>query len=231
MAPRSKIIAVSGIDSGIGKTMVTGLLARWLHENGRRVITMKMVQTGCSGMSEDLIHHRKLAGLEMFEEDAMGLTCPYVFSVPGPPHLASRLDGRVINTEVIVEAADQLARNYDFVLVEGVGGLFVPLNETSMSIDVWAAANWPAILVTGPRPGSINHTLGSLEALDRRKIPLTGMIYNLDGSRNIDPRIVDDTRRLFADKLAYSGCEPKICDLPDVSCTESYCVDFSILFD
>lgn len=210
--------------------MVTGLLARWLQENGHTVVTMKMVQTGCRGISTDILQHRKLAGREMYEEDAMGLTCPYVFATPEPPHLAARLDGRAINTEVIVDAANQLAQTYEVVLVEGSGGLFVPLNERAMIIDVYAAMNWSAILVTSPRLGAINHTFSSLEALETRNIPLTGLIYNMGGSRNMDPRIVDDTRRLFGDKLAESGGERKICDIPDVSCTESYCVDFSILF-
>jgi len=99
-----------------------------------------------------------------------------------------------------------------------------------MVIDLIAEKNWPVLMVTSPRLGSINHTLAALEALDHRNISLLGLIYNLDGSRTTDPRIVDDSRRLFAERMADIGCEGKICDVPDVSCTESYCVDFSILF-
>lgn len=230
MAEHPKVIVVSGIDTGIGKTVVTGLLARWFKDNGIEAITMKMAQTGCETISEDIVEHRKLAGQEMVEEDAMGITCPYVFSVPCSPHLAARLDGRTIDTEVISKAAEELAKDYSHVLMEGVGGLYVPLNETTMVIDLCAEKNWPVIMVSGPRLGSINHTLAALEALDRRNISLVGLIYNLDGSKTTDPRIVDDSRRLFAERLADFGCEGKICDVPDVSCTESYCVDFSVLF-
>ena len=230
MAEYPKVIVVSGIDTGIGKTVVTGLLARWFKDNGINAITMKMAQTGCSTMSEDIMEHRKLAGQEMAEEDAMGITCPYVFSVPCSPHLAARLDGRLLDTEVIAKAAEQLAADYSHVLMEGVGGLFVPLNDTTMVIDLIAEKKWPVILVTGPQLGSINHTLSALEAIDRRNLSLVGLIYNLDGSRTTDPRIVDDSRRLFSERMADIGCEGKICDVPDVSCTESYCVDFSILF-
>ncbi len=231
MAGKGRVIVISGIDTGIGKTVATGLIARFFKDNGIEVITMKMAQTGCSGLSEDIIEHRKLAGQQMFEEDAMGITCPYVFPVPCSPHLAARLDGRTIDTEVIAGAAEQLAGKYEYVLLEGVGGLFVPLNETSMVIDLCTEKNWPVILVTGPRLGSINHTLAALEALDRRNIGLVGLIYNLDGSRSTDPRIVADSRLLFEEKIADLGSEKKICDIPDVSCTESYCVDFSILFN
>ena len=231
MAEYPKVIVVSGIDTGIGKTVVTGLMARWFKDNGIKAITMKMAQTGCDTMSEDIVEHRKLAGQEMVEEDAMGITCPYVFSVPCSPHLAARLDGRTIDTEVIGNAAEQLANDYSHVLMEGVGGLFVPLNDTTNVIDLCAEKKWPVILVTGPRLGSINHTLAALEALDRYNISLVGLIYNLDGSRTTDPRIVDDSRRLFSERMEDMGCEGKICDVPDVSCTESYCVDFSILFN
>ena len=231
MAEHPKVVVVSGIDTGIGKTVVTGLLARWFKDNAIEAITMKMAQTGCSSMSDDILEHRKLAGQELVEEDAMGITCPYVFPVPCSPHLAARLEGRSIDPEVIVRAAEQLVKEYSHVLMEGVGGLFVPLNESTLVIDLCAERNWPVLMVSSPRLGSINHTLAALEALDRRNISLVGLVYNLDGSRTTDPRIVDDSRRLFSERLSDIGFKGKICDVPDVSCTESYCVDFSVLFN
>jgi dethiobiotin synthetase len=225
------IIMISGIDTGIGKTVATGLLARWLHDGGRRVITMKMVQTGCANLSEDIVRHRELTGLPLQEEDAVGLTCPYVFSLPCSPHLAARLDGRRIEPQVIVEHARQLAEQYEYVLVEGAGGLFVPLNEAALLIDLPAAQQWPVVLVTSPRLGSINHTLAALEALERRSIRLQGLIYNLADAPDTDPRIVDDSRRFFARRLQDMGRAERLCDLPTVACTPSYCVDFSPLFD
>ena len=230
MAEKGKVIVVSGIDIGAGATVATGLLARWLKDNGKNVVTMKMVQTGGSGLSEELVEHRKLAGSEMLEEDAMGITCPYVFSVACSPHLAARLDGRTIDPGVIANSADILAGEYDYVLLEGVGGLFVPLNESSLVVDLCAAMGWPVILVTGPWNGSINLTLASLAELYRQDVSLQGLVYNLNTSRPTDPRIVDDTRRQFEQKIADLGWEDRICDIPDVSCTESYCVDFSLLF-
>ncbi len=172
---KKNIIVVSGIDTGIGKTIATGLMARWLKESGSSVITMKMVQTGCSRMSEDILEHRKLSGMSLQEEDAVGLTCPYIFSVPCSPHLAARLDGSYINPDVITSSARQLSEIYDYVLVEGVGGLFVPLNDQLTVIDLVAANSWPTILVTGPRLGSINHTLAALDALKSRADEIAGI--------------------------------------------------------
>lgn len=232
-AAPAPIIMISGIDTGIGKTVATGLLARWLQDTGRRVITMKMVQTGCANLSEDIVAHRQLAGLPLQEEDAVGLTCPYVFPVPCSPHLAARLDGRRIEPQVIAEHARQLADSseYEYVLAEGAGGLFVPLNEAALLIDLPAEQRWPVILVTSPRLGSINHTLAALEAIEHRGIRLQGLIYNLADAPDTDPRIVDDSRQLFARRLREMGRAERLCDLPAVSCTPSYCVDFSSLFD
>ncbi|MBL6957333.1 MAG: AAA family ATPase, partial [Chlorobium phaeobacteroides] len=82
------VIAIAGIDTGIGKSVATGLLARSLLESGSRVITQKMVQTGCQDVSEDILLHREIMGVPLQDVDRDGTTCPYVFSYPASPHLA-----------------------------------------------------------------------------------------------------------------------------------------------
>lgn len=225
-----KIMVVAGIDTAVGKTVATGLLARWFLEHGVRVITMKMVQTGNRGLSEDIREHRKLSGTELLEEDAMGETCPYVFSVPCSPHLAARLDGTFINTERIVKNVEQLASVYDLVLLETAGGLMVPLTEETMIIDLIEEQRWPVILVTSPRLGSINHTYAALEILHNRHISLQGVIYNRMMESETDRRITEDSRRLFTKRIQYYGYDCNVCDIPNIACTDSYCVDFSMIF-
>lgn len=227
---QDKIIVVSGTDSGVGKSVVSGLLARWLHESGRTAITMKMVQTGCTGISSDIVEHRKLSNVSLQEEDAMGLTCPYLFSQPFYPLLASRLDRRYIDPEIIADSAYQLAESYDHVIVEGTGGLFVPLTDETSIIDLIDAHGWSTLLVTTPVTGTINHTCGSLEALENRNIPIQGLIYNLKTVAEIDHRVIDDTRNVLNRYLDKMGLAGRMCDIPQVACTESYCVDFSSIF-
>lgn len=230
MTERGNIIVVSSIDVGIGKTVATGLIARWFKDNSSAAVTMKMVQTGGEGLSTDIMTHRRLADSVLLEEDAMGLTCPYILKADCDPYLAATLDRRVIDPDVIVAAADELATTFDHVLIEGTAGLFAPLTDTVCAVDLYAAQQWPVILVTGPRPGSINHTLAALDALTKHGVALQGMVFNLNGSSEMEPRIVADTRHLFTKKLAELECRDRICDIPDVSCTVSYCVDFSALF-
>jgi dethiobiotin synthetase len=160
----------------------------------------------------------------------MGLTCPYIFTQPLPPNLAASQDGRFIDPDIITESAHQLADDYDLVIMETCGGLFAPLQDDTHVIDYIGAQGWTTLLVATPAAGGISHTLALLETISFREIPLHGMVYNLNGCDSIDARVIDDGRRVLDRHLERIGQKGRICDLPAVSCTESYCVDFSSLF-
>lgn len=171
-------IFVSGIDTDAGKTYATAWYARRLAGEGRIVITQKFIQTGCRDSSEDIEAHRRLTGTGPLPEDAEGLTAPEIFSYPASAQLAARLDGREIDLGVIERATAELQRRYDTVLVEGAGGLMVPISDDYFAIDYVVEHRLPLILVTNGRLGSINHTILSLEAIERRGIELKAVIYN-----------------------------------------------------
>jgi dethiobiotin synthetase len=192
---QGQVYALSGIDTGIGKTIATGLLARALMQTNRAVITQKLVQTGCRGISEDILTHRQIMGTGNFREDVEGLTCPYVFDVPCSPHLAAQLADEIIDCERIRRATATLCSRYDIVLLEGAGGLFVSLSENFTVLDYLEQQGYPLILVSSSRLGSINHSLSSLEALHRRGMNLAGLIYNRGPEG--DKRIADDSRRII----------------------------------
>jgi len=189
------VIFVTGIDTGIGKTYVTGLMARFLVQKGFSVITQKLVQTGCTGISEDIILHRKIMGIELTPYDKEGLTCPCVLSFPSSPHLAARLENKKVDIERIQEATSILENKYDYVLLEGIGGVFVPLNESVTVLDFLVERKYPVVVITSPRLGSINHTLLTMEALARRNIAILGLFYN--NYPDEEQLIVNDSRELF----------------------------------
>ena len=170
---------ISGIDTDAGKSYCTAYYACQLIGSGKRVITQKFIQTGNIGYSEDIDLHRRLMGIGMTEEDREGLTMPEIFSYPCSPHLAARIDNRPIDFGKIERATQELARRYDVVLVEGAGGLMVPLTEDYLTIDYIAEKQYPLIFVTSGKLGSINHTLLSFEAIERRGIKLHTVMYNL----------------------------------------------------
>jgi dethiobiotin synthetase len=221
------ILFVSGIDTGVGKTFATGMLARAYMARGRRVITQKLAQTGCAGLSEDILIHRRIMGTELYREDRDGLTCPYIFPLPASPHLAAREAGRVIDMEHLSRATDLLAERFDDVIVEGVGGLMVPLNEDVTVLDYVAERGYPVVLVSSPKLGSINHTLMSIACLKARSLPLWGVVYNLYAREREE--IVADSREVFARALAREGFECPVVDLRAVPDSGRGDGDFSAL--
>ncbi|EJX07817.1 dethiobiotin synthase [gut metagenome] len=104
---------------------------------------------------------------------------PEIFSYPCSPHLAARIDQRPIDFNKIEQATLELAKRYDTVLMEGAGGLMVPLTEDYLTIDYITSKNYPLIFVTSGKLGSINHTLLSFEAIQHRGIELHTVLYNL----------------------------------------------------
>lgn len=205
-------LCLCGIDTGIGKSVATGLLARHLLEDGHSVITQKLVQTGCSGRPEDVLTHRRLMETGWLEEDEQKLTCPYCFSFPGSPHLAARIAQTTIEPEKISVATRQLQASFEWVILEGAGGLLVPLGTDLNLLDYIAFQEYPLILVTSSRLGSINHTLMSLESIRSRNINLVGLIYNIfDGGPDA---IIQDSLRLFSRALQDHGFKDNILVLP-----------------
>ncbi len=205
------VICISGIDTDIGKTVATGLMARALLSQGHSVITQKVVQTGCSGIADDLIHHRKIMGIALLPEDLNGLTCPYVFKKPCSPHLAAELAQETINPEKITRATKSLSASYDYVLLEGAGGLLVPLTREITFIDYLQQQGYPLILVSSPRLGSINHTLSALELAQGRGIEVKGIIYN--NYADCDDEIRRDSRKVFTSYLQKYGFSSNLVDL------------------
>lgn len=184
-------IFVSGIDTDAGKTYVTGVLAREMAAQGQKVITQKFIQTGNRDFSEDIEAHRRIMGIPMQPRDLDHTTAPVIFSYPCSAQLAARIDGREIDLRVVDHATQTLLQDYDTVLVEGAGGLMVPISDTFMAIDYVASRFMPLVLVTNGRLGSINHTLLSLEAVKARGIELREVVYNR--FYDYDPVIADDT--------------------------------------
>lgn len=184
------VLFITGIDTGIGKTYATAALANALIRSGRKAITQKMIQTGCETLSEDILMHRQLMHLPLLDSDRDGTTAPVILSYPSSPHLAARIDRTEISLERITAATRKLSALYDNVLLEGAGGLMVPIRENRpgepphplggyLTIDYLRERQYPAVLVTGGKLGSLNHTLLSLDACRTRDIPVVLIVYNL----------------------------------------------------
>lgn len=196
------VLFVSGIDTDIGKTYATGLLAKSLMQQGVNVITQKLVQTGISkqadgelGIADDILSHRQLMHMPLQPCDLDFTTCPYRYEKPASPHLSAALANRPLNVNVITDATKALQVDYEMVLLEGAGGLLVPINEQLLTLDYIAERGYPIVLVTSGRLGSINHTLLSLEAIKSRGLMIHSVIYNHihDDAEQTDAEIANST--------------------------------------
>lgn len=192
----SEAVFMTGIDTDAGKTYATASYARMLENMGLGVVTQKFIQTGCVGTSEDIEKHRELLGTGELPEDREHLTAPVIFTYPASAQLAARIDGREIDTAVIEKCTAELLQRYDCVLIEGAGGLLVPLTDTYMAADYVQEHNLPVVLTTNGRLGSINHTLLSLEEIRRRGLELRAVIYN---------EYYDSDRMIAEDTKAFIG--------------------------
>ena len=196
------VLFVSGIDTDIGKTYATGLLAKSLMQQGVNVITQKLVQTGISkqadgelGIADDIVSHRQLMQMPLQPCDLDFTTCPYRYEKPASPHLSAALANQPLNINVITDATNALQADYELVLLEGAGGLLVPINEQLLTLDYIAKQGYPIVLVTSGRLGSINHTLLSLEAIKSRGLMIHSVIYNHihDDAEQTDAEIANST--------------------------------------
>ena len=189
------VIFVTGIGTDIGKSWATGWLARRFAEEGKTVITQKFIQTGNREMSEDIMVHRKIMGIPLQTPDLLHVTCPVILSYPASPHFAAILDNTEIDTSLITQATTALESQYEVVLIEGAGGLMVPVSEDFLTIDYIEQQKLPVALVTNGRLGSISDTLLALEAIRTHGLHLYAVIYN--PHFDTDPVLAADSREFM----------------------------------
>lgn len=212
----TKTYFITGIDTDAGKSYATGWLARLFEQQGLSVATQKFIQTGCTDSSEDIEVHRAIMGCGMLDYDLDHTSAPLIFTYPASAQLAAEIDGRDIDLSLIERSTERLGKRADVVLIEGAGGLAVPITDTYMAIDYVTDHRLPIVLVTNARLGSINHTVLSLEAIKSRGLELPYVIFNhhFDSS---DERIAADTRAWVQRYLQRNFPATQVLDLPTIS--------------
>lgn len=209
-----EVLFISGIDTDAGKSYATGYLAAQLMAQGKSVITQKFIQTGCKEYSEDIDVHRKIMGTGLLQDDINHNTAPIVLTYPASAQLAAAMDNRTIDLGEIDRATAELASRYDVVLIEGAGGLMVPITDDFFAIDYAMTRHIPVVLVTNGRLGSINHTVLSLEAIKSRGMELHSVMYNRHFDS--DPIICADTHGFVERYVARMFPGVTVTDVPDI---------------
>lgn len=162
---------VTGTDTDVGKTWVACLLARELRENGHKVGVMKPAE---SGMNQDAVLLKKASG----SSAPLRRIRPYHFKAALAPALAAAAEGKMVKLGTIRRAFQGLRRTHDGVLVEGAGGLLVPLSRDALVADLAVILGLPLLVVARPGLGTINHSLLTLSEARRRGLRPAAVVLN-----------------------------------------------------
>lgn len=171
---------ITGTDTGVGKTVITGGLAGVLRKNGIKAVAFKPVQTGGIEregelFSEDALFYRSAAGLPYSSRELN----PICLGPSLSPNVAARISGQVIDPQALAEAYYRLAAENDRVLVEGAGGICVPLVDYHFTMaDLARLLGTPLLVVVRPGLGTINHTVLTVRYAQYSGIEVRGIIIN-----------------------------------------------------
>ncbi len=176
---------VTATDTGVGKTEIACALVAAARAAGVDAVGMKPAQSGVSpGEPSDADRlHAASGGVEPLEA-----LCPYSLAAPLAPAIAARVEGKEISFARVLEAARTLAARHAAVVVEGAGGLLVPLTETETYADLAIALALPVVVVGRAGLGTVNHTALTVEALRRRGLAVAAIVLNRTASSD-DPSV------------------------------------------
>ncbi len=182
----AKKIFITGTDTDIGKTVISGLLADYLHRQGVDCAYLKLVSCG-GPVCDDCRYVSNQAGV--FVKNV------YHFPMSASPHLAAEQDGQKIDVQRLDQALNDMDEQYDVLLIEGAGGLLVPLTRSLLLGDYIAGHDIQALIVGRSGLGTINHMLLTLDGLRQRAIPSLGFIFNDEQDYEEDNLLIAENQR------------------------------------
>jgi dethiobiotin synthetase len=175
MSSLPKGIFVTGTDTGVGKTVITAALAWTLKQSGKKVVVMKPIQTGTSAAGlMDIEFVQRVIGTDYPIEEV----CPYRFPLPLAPSVAASFVGQKVDLDKIRSAFHKLDSAHDTVVVEGAGGLLVPIIEDYLMADLAFDLNLALLIVIRPSLGTLNHTLLTVDSARTRGLKVLGIVIN-----------------------------------------------------
>ncbi|MFP4615774.1 MAG: dethiobiotin synthase [Thiohalorhabdus sp.] len=224
----TRTLVVTGTGTEIGKTYVTAAIARQLRARGEAVEATKPVSSGCEADDQGRLWSpdgRELltaCGYDPDDWTAHQRLCLERFAEPMAPHMAADRAGRILSLQMLTGYCESLEGETDgCVLAEGVGGVMVPLTDSTTFLDWMRNLQWPAVLVAGTYLGTLSHTLTALRCLKDAGVPLAGLVLNRSAE---EPVPAEETRRTLSffhpdvpvavvPRAAEGEAEP---DLPDL---------------
>jgi dethiobiotin synthetase len=214
---KNNIIFITGTDTDVGKTVVTATITQYYLNCRKNIGVVKAIQTGTTSDLEFIINNTPLKKNDTF--------CPLYLNYPLAPQQAAEIEEKPhIQTKKLLAEIKKFSENFEITLVEGSGGLYVPIKPSYMMIDLIEELKCPTIIVSRIGLGTINHTLLTVKALQQKNIAIEGIIYNSsqesenDLSTKLNPNIIAETTKIktlgvlpFQNKLDISELSNYIC--------------------
>jgi dethiobiotin synthetase len=181
-------VFITGTDTGIGKTEISSAIARMMRARGRKVGVMKPVASGCGLKGGKLVSVDTLRLMAAAQtDDDPSLVTPQAYRAPLPPAVAAREEHAPFDMGKVMAAWDTLRQRHEFMVVEGVGGLLVPLDDTTLVADLIRRLDLPVVVVSRSGLGTINHTLLTVREARRQGLTVIGIVLNHASSAEPDP--------------------------------------------
>ncbi|MBN1818105.1 MAG: dethiobiotin synthase [Sedimentisphaerales bacterium] len=208
--PKARGLFITGTDTGVGKTLVAGGIARVLSRKGVKVGVFKPVASGCRHEREGLVSNdAEFLAFAADTDQPLSVINPVTFAIPAAPVVCEEREKRQVDFEAIAVAYRHLCKVTDFILVEGIGGVRVPISRDVDVLDMMKAFRLPVLVVTRPDLGTINHTLLTLDAIRNAGLALAGLVIN--GYDTARAGIAEET---VADVLREWGRIPLLAVVP-----------------
>lgn len=200
-----KGLFITGTDTGVGKTIVTASLCRLLRQRGIDAVAIKAFATGITPEADWRDNDPMLLAAAMDNELPAEVLAPVRLTAPLSPYDAARITGGTFDLDAVAGAIENIAARHEFALVEGVGGVMVPLTEDVYVSDFAKRLGLPALVVARSRVGTVNHSLLTVNALRQAGVQVMGLLYTraASGDLALDERVGPETACRFAKAACF----------------------------
>lgn len=177
--PKVKGLFVTGTDTGVGKTLIAGGIANVLRNNGKKVGVFKPVGSGCTHQHEGLVN----ADAEFLRtcshcNFSLSEINPVGYVTPAAPLVCEEFENRAVDFPKIAEAYKKICADSEYVIVEGIGGVRVPISNGVDVLELAKQFQMPVLIVTRPDLGTINHTLLTIDAVRGAGLAIAGVVIS-----------------------------------------------------
>lgn len=190
--PKKAGLFITGTDTGVGKTLIAGAIAKILTDKGLKVGVFKPIATGCKRNWDGLISDdTEFLSYCANSDLSLSTITPVGYHTPAAPIVSAACDGSAIDFDRIAAAYKDICQNSNIVIVEGIGGVRVPLTEEFDLLDLAVEFALPAVIVARPNLGTINHTLMTIDCVRAAKLKIAGVVIN--GYKATESTTAEDT--------------------------------------